>query len=216
MTDLPPQTTPAPERGENLLSVVAAILLGLAATLTALSAYQAALRDGEVLDSFNQSARHLAEANRLDSAGDLVKSQDQQFFGQYVVLLQTPGQADVAEYLRSNNMRPELVNAVDWWIEDPDAVTAFDEDPDNPYVVEEHEAAEDLEARSAADYDEAVRLDRVGDQFELATVLLALTLFFAGIASLFRRRLLARGLLAVGTLALGAGVMTLLGALAAL
>jgi hypothetical protein len=204
------------ESAGNLLALFAAILLGLAATLTAVSAYKAALRDGEVLQSFNQSTQALTEATQLNAQGNQVYALDQQFFSQYVTLLQTPGQEQVGEYLRSEVMRPELVEAVDWWIDAPDAVTAFDKAPDNPYFVQEYLDADELETESKDEYDEAVELDENGDQFELATVLLALTLFFAGIATLFRRRAMSWGLLGVGTLALGAGAVTLVGALTAM
>ena len=207
----PEQETAAErERGESRLAVVAAILLGLAATLTAISAYQAALRDGEALDGYNEAAAKLSDANYYYSQGNQTFAADQALFVEFA----TAGQESAPRLVRylQTLMRPELVEAVDWWRADPDAITPFDDDPDNPYVIAEFAEAERLNAESVTAGKEAKKAGRVGDDFELATVLLALTLFFAGIATLFRRRFLSWSLLGVGTVALVLGGLQLLSA----
>ncbi|WP_245852489.1 DUF4337 family protein [Blastococcus aggregatus] len=54
-----------------------------------------------------------------------------------------------------------------------------------------------------AAYQDAVAADDKGDRFDLATVFLALSLFFGGIATVFRRHLPQVATLAIG----GAGLL---------
>ncbi len=56
--------------------------------------------------------------------------------------------------------------------------------------------------------------DKLGDEFGLATVLLALTRCFAGVGTLFRRRSASLALLGIGAVALVAGSAQLASALA--
>ena len=203
--------TTAETEGESLLAIVAAILLGLAATLTALSAYQAALQDGEVLSSYQDAAAKLGDANFYYSQGNQTYAADQQLFVEYATAAQT-GQADAAAYMETL-MRPELAEAIAWWQGDEDAVTPFDDDEANPYVIAEFAEAERLTDESVAANEAAEEAGNKGDDFQLATVLLALTLFFAGIATLFRRQLLSWTLIAIGTASLVAGGLQLAAAM---
>lgn len=204
-------TGPDGTAGESRLAVVAAVLLGLAATLTALSAYQAALQDGEVLASYNDAAAKLGDANFYYNQGNQTFAADQQLFVQYATAAQA-GQTDAAAYMETL-MRPELLEAVEWWRGDDEALTPFDDDADNPYAIAEFAEAERLTAESTDANEDAQVAGAKGDDFQLATVLLALTLFFAGIATLFRRRLLSWTLLAVGAASLAAGGLQLLATL---
>ena len=213
MSDTVPPPSAREREGESALAIIAAVLLGLAATLTALSAYQAALRDGEVLEGYNQAAAQLSDANYYYSQGNQTFAADQALFVEYASAAQAD-QLQAAEYMRTL-MRPELLEAVDWWQGDEEAVTPFDDDPDNPYVIAEFGEAERLAAESEEANDQAQEAGEVGDAFELATVLLALTLFFAGIATLFRRRMLSWSLLVVAGVALALGGLQLAGALTA-
>ncbi len=208
-----PSPPPAESTGESWLSIVAAVLLGVAATLTAFSAYQSGLRDGEVLDGYNKSSTALNDANYYYNQVNQTFAADQELFVQFATIAQT-GPAQAANYI-TTLMRPELVDAVDWWQADEDAITPFDDDPENPYFIAEITEAERLTAESEKAYDDATAAGDIGDKFELATVLLALTLFFAGIATLFRRRLVAMSLLGVSLVALIGGGLQLATALTA-
>lgn len=218
MTETPaPQPVPAEDRpestGESWLSIVAAILLGVAATLTAFSAYQSGLRDGEVLDGYNKSSTALNDANYYYNQVTQTFAADQALFVQFATVAQT-GPLSAADYI-TTLMRPELLEAVEWWQADKDAITPFDDDEENPYFIAEIAEAERLTAESEQAYDDATAAGDIGDKFELATVLLALTLFFAGIATLFRRRLVAVSLLGVSVVALAAGALQLATAMTA-
>ena len=120
-----------------------------------------------------------ATPNFFYNQGNQTLAQDQQIFIQYATATQE-NKVDLSEYLRTSLMRPELVEAVDWWIDDEDAVTPFDEDETNPYVIAEFAEAEAKQKEAEKLYDEGAEADEVGDQFELSTVLFALTLFFGG------------------------------------
>ncbi|GAA3533475.1 hypothetical protein [Nocardioides daeguensis] len=203
--------TPAEPGGR--LQLLAAILLGLAATMTALSAYQAALLDGEALQGYSVSNSQLSDANYFYNQGNQTLASDQQLFVQYATATQQED-ADLSEYLKTL-MRPELSEAIDWWTSSEEAVTPFDEDAANPYVVNDFAEAEALDKKSKATFKEASAADDQGDQFELAAVLFALTLFFGGIATLFARRSVSLGLLGIATLALVTGAVQLAMAFAA-
>lgn len=219
MTDISAAGTPEPPTespgsvAEGRLQLLAAILLGIAATLTAVSAYQASLSDGKALDSYTKSNAALSDANYFYSQGNQTYAGDQQLFVQYATAGQT-GNEDLTSYL-TTLMRPELADAVTWWQQDPDALTPFDESDANPYVIAEFDEADAKSAEAAKLYKAGATEGDRGDEFQLSTVLLALTLFFGGIATLFRRRATAVGLLGVSTIALAAGCLQLAGAFAA-
>ncbi|GAA4121423.1 hypothetical protein GCM10022215_26400 [Nocardioides fonticola] len=195
----------------DLLQIVAAILLGIAATLTAFSAYRSALTDGNALQGYTVASQKLADSNFFYGQGNQVEAGDRALFVAYATASQE-GNTDLADYLVTL-MRPELSDAVDWWNATDEAVTPFDDLEGNPYVVGDYADGENLANESKDAYKEAVSADNQGDKLELATVFLALTLFFGGIATLFTRRPVRAGLLALGTVTLIAGSVRLLTAL---
>ncbi len=194
------------DKADGWQTIVAAILLGIAATLTALSAWQAALTDGEALQGYTKSNAALNESNFFYQQGNQVLAGDQAIFTQFATASQTD--PDLAAYLQTL-MRPELQDALAWWSEQPEdgAQTPFDDVEGNPYVVADFAEGESYAADSKKAYTEGSAADDKGDKFELATVLLALTLFFGGIATLFRRAALTHVLLGIGALTLVAGVI---------
>ncbi|MBZ5735813.1 hypothetical protein K8Z61_15065 [Nocardioides sp. TRM66260-LWL] len=199
------------EPTSDFLQVIAAILLGIAATLTAFSAYNSALTDGEALQGYTEASQKLADSNFYYGQGNQVEAGDRALFVAYATATQDD-KADLAEYLKTL-MRPELVEAVDWWVDAKDAVTPFDEADDNPYENADYAEGQAQGEASKQTYEEAKAADERGDKFELATVFLALTLFFGGIATLFSRRSVRLTLLVVGTGTLAFGSSILLGAL---
>lgn len=200
------------EPANGPLQVVAAILLGIAATLTAVAAYQAAVKGGEALQGYTQSTRLLSDANGFYAQGNQTFALDNQLFVEYAAAAQE-GNAEFVDYL-TTLMRPDLLAAVDWWEQTEDAVTPFDETADNPYAIEDFDEAEALEDEASAAFTDGAAADDVGDKFELATVLLALTLFFGGIATLFTKRSATLALLATSAVALTAGTVQLVVAFA--
>ncbi|MCW2605742.1 MAG: hypothetical protein JWO60_435 [Frankiales bacterium] len=203
--------TPA-EPATDWMQLFAAILLGLAATLTALSAYQAALKDGDALKGYTQSSRTLSDANAFYAQGGQTYALDQQLFVAYATANQTED-SDLAPYLLEL-MRPELKEAIDWWADEKnEATTPFVEAEGNPYTVADTEEAQALEEKAGEQFDVGAAADDVGDKFELATVFFALTLFFGGVATLFSRRAVSLALLVAGVVTLLVGSTSLFSAL---
>lgn len=192
------------EATDDRNQIVAAILLGIAATLTALAAYNAALTDGDALQGYTNSNRSLNDANAFYAQGNTTAASDQALFVEYANAA-FAGEQDRADYIQTL-MRPELSEAVDWWQATDEANTPFDELEGNPYTVEDFESAAALETEAQEQFDAGAEADDQGDVFELAAVFFALTLFFGGVATLFGKRTVTTGLLAVAgvTLALGA------------
>lgn len=196
--------TPA-EPEDDKLQIAAAVLLGLAAILTAMAGYYSAIKGGDSADTRADSGRVLADANFFYAQDTQLTAQDQAIFVPYAEALQS-GDTDLADYF-TTLMRPEFAAAVDWWNETDEAVTPFDELEGNPYHAEGAQTsldeAERLQAQAEEMVEEAADLDAKGDQFDLATGILALTLFFGGIGTLFRSRRVATTMIALG----GAGLV---------
>ncbi len=209
MTDAFVETPAEPAEDRNQL--LAALILGAAAILTAFAAYNAALLDGEALQGYTQSTRILSDANAFYAQGNQTSAIDQQIFVAYATANQE-GNAELADYL-TTLMRPEMIEAVEWWEATEEAVTPFDDDEANPYTLSDIDEAEALEEEAEVKFEEGAEADDKGDKFELATVAFALTLFFGGVATLFRRRPVTIGLLGVGAVTLLSGLAVLATAL---
>jgi hypothetical protein len=195
------------EPSTDLKQIVAAIILGIAATLTALAAYNAALADGNALQGYTNSTRTLNDANAFYAQGNVAAASDQSLFIQYAVASQE-GQAELATYV-ATLMRPEMQQAVEWWLTTEQAVTPFDDIEGNPYAVPDFEEAASLEADANAAFQDGSDEDNKGDKFELAVVLFALALFFGGIATLFRKASVSSALLVMAGVAVSAGALRL-------
>lgn len=194
----------APEReGMNWVEMVAAFLLGIAGVLTAYSAFNAALSDGDALKGYTQSSRTTADANGFYNDYAATYNADQSLFLQYQLLVER-GEVDTAGVIRANLFSAALETATLAW-EQPDNDRATPLDTDE-YVVEAFETAEALTAEADAQFDEAFAVDEKGDKFELASVFLAVALFFAGIASLFKVRSLQIVLLIAATALIVPGI----------
>jgi hypothetical protein len=198
------------EAADGWRQIVAAILLGLAATFTAISAYEAALLDGEALFGYTNSTRTLSDANAFYAQGNVTTAMDQQLFVSYATALHE-GNTGLANYLMTL-MSPELRKGIGWWKHNEDAVTPLDESDENPYQVEDFAEANDLETEAGRAFKTAVKADNKGDKFELSTVLFALTLFFGGISTVFRRPSVSHALLGISGVTLVAGVIQLISA----
>ena len=198
------------EPASDRLQIVAAVLLGLAAVLGAVSSYYSAIKGGDSADTRADSGRTLADANFFFAEDAQTRAQDSAIFVPYAEAVFRDEEA-TADYLITL-MRPPMADAVEWWSSTDEAVTPFDEIDGNPYYAEGaqdslSEAAElqDLAEEQVA---HAERLDAQGDRFDLAVTLLALTLFFGGIATLFRSSRVTIALLTLAAVGLVTGATT--------
>lgn len=197
--DLP--ADPARDRNE----VTAALLLGIAATLTAVASFLGAGQDGRALEHFSRSNAVLNDANFYFNKSNGATVQDNQIYNDYRTAL-IRGEKEVASYLRSD-MREELEVGVAWAELKGANATPFDEG--SPYLADDEDGVSGDEAQDEADaeFEAAGQADSKGDQFGLSTILFALTLFFGGISTLVHRSSVTRALLGMGSLALLVGTV---------
>lgn len=203
----PSEAAPAAQEATRWIEIVGVVVLGMAALLTAIAAYNAALKDGEALQGYSESTQLLSDANQQYAEAQQTFALDQGLFVQYAVAV-TDNNTDVVRFLELQ-MRPELLAAIEWWQGNEPALTPFDEDPTNPYANVSQETAVDLEEQAIAKFEEGSKADEDGDQFELANVLFALALFFAGVGTIFRKENLQRAVIAVAAVAVVGGAIML-------
>jgi hypothetical protein len=173
--------------GTNWIEVMAALLLGIAGILTAYAAYNGALAGGDALKGYTQSSMTTADANGFYNDYAQTYAADQQLFLQYQLLVER-GENDTAEVIKNTLFSDVLNTATDAWLAIPEGegpATPLDTDE---YVIEAFDTAETLTADADAQFTEAQQIDDQGDNFDLAAVFLAVSLFFAGIAALFKQR----------------------------
>jgi hypothetical protein len=166
---------------------MAALLLGIAGILTAYAAYNGALAGGDALKGYTQSSMTTADANGFYNDYAQTYAADQQLFLQYQLLVER-GENDTAEVIKNTLFSDVLNTATDAWLAIPEGegpATPLDTDE---YVIEAFDTAETLTADADAQFTEAQQIDDQGDNFDLAAVFLAVSLFFAGIAALFKQR----------------------------
>ncbi len=174
------------EHVRSFVEVAATILLGLAAILTAWSAYQAVVYSGESLEAFSQSSLKAVEAQKNLGSGDLYWTEDVIVFLEYQKALRS-GDSEFAQYLKGL-MSPNLVEGIAWWEAQPSPRPASPFVEGSPeWTNEFYDRQVILEREAAAAFAQAQEDGARGDQFTLATVLYAVVLFFAGIATAVRR-----------------------------
>ena len=194
------------ERSTSRLETVLAVLLGLAAIITAFAAYNASLKDGDTIKAYNQGIRSINDANAFYSEAVAQVTRDEGVFLEYAKLSQEEGTTEIAKYIYEALMDENLQGAVDEWQESDDLATPIDAES---YVVPAQAEAEKLEGQTEARFAEAQSLDDSGDRYELAGVIGAVSLFFLGIAGVFRSARMKVTAAAIGAVVLlVAGLMT--------
>lgn len=82
--------------------IIVAIILGVAAVLAALAAYNAALADGNALQGYTTSTRTLNDANSFYTQGNTTAAADQSIFVE-LANARFPGDDDRADYLTTTD-----------------------------------------------------------------------------------------------------------------
>lgn len=191
--------------------LVSVIMLGCAAVLTAFSAFQAGLMGSAMLDAYTRSSQLTTISSDLGGQGDLDQVLSELVFLEWSKAL-VRGEVDLADHIADTLMTDEQWAAVEWWIDNPEAISPFVEENvgwTNMMWDEAGEAAEE----AAVAFDEGVAANARGDTFHLSTVFFAVTLFFAGIANVFRSRRIRIAILVIAGGALASGVVVVLDAL---
>jgi hypothetical protein len=206
LDDAPPAK---PEREKtDRIELIAAILLGIAGALTAFSAYKAALTDGDALKGYTESAKSTSDANGYYDDYAQTYNADKQLFLQYVLAAQE--NPDLAAGIRELFFDENLERATAAWevIPSEDSPpTALDMDE---YAQPSFDDYEEYSATADTQFEEAAKADAAGDKFEQASVFLALSLFLAGIASLFKMQSVRIAGLTLAALAVIPGVIAML------
>lgn len=194
-------------RRTNRFEIAVAILLGIAALMTALSSYVADHDDGQQLNFLQASGRTYLDANDAYAAGDQQLSLDQTIFVEYATAA-NDNDLPLAAYL-GNELSPTLAPAIREWSKDSvTATTPFS--GDRPiYVPPQYADGERLDAKAQKQFDKADFYDGRGDQFVMATVIFAAALGLLGIASVVRRFALKLGFGGAGTAALIGGIVVM-------
>lgn len=202
-TDTP--TTAETDEGHNWIEIIAASVLGIAAILTAYAAFYGAQAGDEALKGYTQSARTTANANGYYSDYGQTFAADQTLYLQYAILREQGDEA-TAEVIKTDIFSQVLDDATQAWLDMPEAdrplTPMYLEDV---YVIEDLTISQELFEQADAEFQDALKIDDQGDNFDLAAVYLAVALFFAGVAALFKARRIQVLLLG------GAGLMMLPG-----
>ncbi len=194
------------------LALAAAIVLGIAAILTAWGSFQASRAGGDVQQNYAQQQASIATANDIYAQSDQASQLEQQLFLSFAIALSEEN--DIAtDYLLNQAMSPELATAVTWWIDEPEETS-----PPTPFVEDNPEFAnltsQQLIAEGNAVMDEAdvaraaaEEANKIGDKFGLANVFFAIVLFLAGIATLLQKTKIQVGILILGVAMLAVGAV---------
>ena len=187
------------EQSSNRMEILIAVLLGIAAIVTAWCSFQASQLGDVVQKSFSEGIRAADAASQAYNSAITNDIRDQTLFLEFAKAAQADDE-ETALYVLETLMPPELAAAVEWWSAQPD-----DSGFDSPFVEENpewsnalYEEAAALDETSQAFFDAADEADNDADGFDLLTVILALALFFLGVAGLSRQRKVMIGLSAIG------------------
>lgn len=167
-----------------------AVLLMAAATLgSSWSAYQSSLWNGVQTFRLMDAAAQSRGADEKKLTSSQLRTLEASLFVEFARDMYE-GKTAMSEFLLAR-MRPEMREAVRAWVatEPMKNPTA----PSTPFVMPQYRAkmddeARDLEAKSAATYDEARKANRTSDIYAMAGVLFTAALFLAGLVSGFDQK----------------------------
>jgi hypothetical protein len=189
----------AADSRERLIEIVATVLLALATVGTAWSGYQSARWDGVQADNYSRaSAARVESTKTFTRAGQLTQVDIATFIAW--VQAYSGKDAELERFL-FQRFRPPMKRAVDAWIasrplKNPDAAPTPFTLPQ--YRVPEQAEAERLETEAGSFTEEARQANQRSDNYVLAVVLFASSLFFAGISTKFELQTIRIVLLGLG------------------
>lgn len=192
-----------PKWSDSRIQVVIAILLGVAAILTAWFSLEAANVSDEVQKNYSTGIRTADEATTLYTLADSTATSDRILFLEFAKAKVT-GDTDLAEYIRASLMSPDLVAAISWWEKQPDEAGY-----NSPFVNENPklstkliDTADEVDAPARMSFSKAEESDRIADDFDQMAIIMAIALFFLGIAGLTSNRRMTIIMLSFGVIIL--------------
>lgn len=191
------------QRAVDRTEIVIAILLGIAAILTAWSTFQSAQLGGAVTAAYSEGIRLSDTASQAFNDASATDIADEALFLEFAKA-SNAGDEATADYIYSSLMSEDLAAAVDWWLEQPDSAgyaTPFVED--NPaWSTAAYDDAAAIDEEAQAKFDEATEKDGLGSEFDVLSIIIAISLFLFGVASLVRQQRIKVGLGAIGAVIL--------------
>lgn len=191
---------------DRFLEVLAVVLLGFATVGTAWCALQSQLWSGEASRIANVAAAGHAEANRLYGLATQTIAYDSTMVTSYAQAVASDSPA-LQRFYRTSLVRPAFLGFLGF-LDSWEAEIKAGGTPQNllenkvyldqimgPYRMAQEKADSDTRAGEAA--------GRLGDLYTLSTVLLAVSLFFAGVTASFRSPSLRVALLAASLVTIG-------------
>jgi hypothetical protein len=178
------QRPPEASRSSRWLDWIATVLLALATVATAWAAYQSRQWTGEQAQGYSHATARRIAVNRTSALANRQVQIDVATFIQWVDAHQHRD-LPLAAFYRAR-FRPEFKRAFTAWI----ATRPFTKAgaPPTPFAMPQYRLKADieaarLEATAAADSNQAKDANQRGDNYMLAVVLFASSLFFAGISA---------------------------------
>jgi hypothetical protein len=179
----------ADARVDRRFELLATVLLALAAVATAWASYQSARWHGKQAEAQSASIAARVESSKAAAVANRQVQIDVALFTQWIDAYAT-GETELAAFYRGR-FRDEFEPAFEAWIatkprENPSA-------PLSPFAMPEYQLAatkeaERLEAEAADASDEVRTFIQRADNYVLAVVLFAVSLFFAGISTKLHAR----------------------------
>lgn len=181
----------AEERENKVRETIIVIVLSLTAVLTAWSGFENSKWSGNMSTNFSKASSQRIEASRHATHADARRAIDLQVFGIYI---QAVAQHDrqLAQFARAR-FTPEFDVAFKQWKAMNPLTNASA--PESPFSLDSYVppgTRESAAASARADgfFQEALADNQRGDRYTMLTVLFALVLFFAAIATRIRARIL--------------------------
>jgi hypothetical protein len=193
---------------EKRFEMVATLILGLTALVTAWSGYQASIWDGIQSSNYSQASAARTEAAQLRTEANQYRLADLSIFQGWATA-KIDGDEAVRSYYEER-FRAEFRPAFDAWM----ALDPFD-NPDAPatpltmpeYVLRSEAEADALEATAEQLFADGEDANDYSDVYTLATLLFAVVLFFAAISERFEFAPMRITLLSMAGIGLVAGVI---------
>jgi hypothetical protein len=196
------------DRGRGRIELAATVLLALATVATAWSAYQARVWTGEQSQAYSRATASRIAVNRTAALANRQVQIDVATFVQWVDARQQRRPA-LAEFYRAR-FRDEFRPAFAAWI----ATKPFEnrDAPPTPFAMPEYrlgatEEADRLEAKAAGGSQDAKDANERADNYMLAVVLFATSLFFAGLSAKLRSDRATAATLTLGVIVFLAGLV---------
>lgn len=210
------------ENSLDLFEVLTAVLLGLAATATALVSHENSLWGGKSVEAYGEAATLTSKASNLDNSAVIDASQDANIEIEAKKLIREARRSksedekeeslNLASYLLTELLSESAYTSFALPAEYRDGAKAQEYLPENDlnafaevegldqkYSEQLFHESEEMFDQADKTFDDGRNANNVGDKFSFAAVLYAISLFFAGIASVLKSNV-RWGVLAAGAL----------------